>query len=389
MKAKFILKMGIAALSCAVGGATSGAQAQSYTVPAGLQAKIDSHPHVRKVTDWGSRADWSADSKRLLYVSREYGDAFELDIATGRTRPITFHFSHDGFLRAYYLANGDILLNGVRDHVPGMDIYGRFNQSELWVLKGDLSGPPVPLNERNMEGLAVARNSMKIAWAKPAGPADAKATDEELRKNPQGIVGRPNQIWIGDIVMNGGPATLANRRMLLDCGDSGSQLAKALASEGKRCMMIEPQNFVPKSEDRMTFSVLTSTLGKVVPIEISSYQIDLKTHALSKINKAPGYAEVEGVFPDGKWTVVEHSPQTEMGKANHVIDLWRVALDSSGKQERLTHYNALDPQLKSNQGAVSPDGRWMVFGVSTSEIEAKVAGQGIGLFLLDLRAAGF
>ena len=73
------------------------------------------HPNVRRLTDWGSRADWSPDSKKLIFMSKEYGDVFELDVATGKTRPLTFHFPHKGFYRAYYLPNNDILLTGARD----------------------------------------------------------------------------------------------------------------------------------------------------------------------------------------------------------------------------------------------------------------------------------
>lgn len=390
MKARSVLGIGIAGmLSCGVAGIAPPAQAQAYSVAADLQAKIDSHPHVRKITDWGSRADWSADSKRLLFVSREFGDVFELDVATGKTRPLSFHFPHDGVLRAYYLPNGDILLNAPRDHTPGMERYGRFFQSELWLLKGDLSGPAVPFNEPNMEGVAVARSGMKIAWAKPVGPAPAKSTDAQLMANPQGLTGHANQIWMADVVIDGGAPTLVNKRMLLDCGAATGALAKVLAGEGKRCMMLEPQNFVPKTDDRLTFSVVATAPQTKGSIEIGAYVLDLKTNQVANLAMGAGYAEAEGVFPDGKWTLIEHSSETQVAKATHVIDLWRVALDGGGKRERVTRYNAIDSQLKSNQGVVSPDGRWLAFGVSTSAIEAKVPGQGVGIFLMDLKAAGF
>ena len=106
--------LGMAALLAATGSA---ALAQSYSVPADLQAKIDSHPNVRKLTDWGGRPDWSPDGERLLFVSREYGDLFELDVSTGRTRPLTFHYSHEGVFRGHYLRNGDIMVTAPREHL--------------------------------------------------------------------------------------------------------------------------------------------------------------------------------------------------------------------------------------------------------------------------------
>jgi hypothetical protein len=361
---------------------------QSYSVPADLQAKIDSHPHVRRLTDWGGRPDWSPDSKRLLFISKEYGDLFELDVATGKSRPLTFHYSHDGIFRAYYLANGDIVLTAPREHTPGFDSYGRANESELWVLKADLSGPPVALGERNMEGIAVARGSQRIAWAKPVGPIPPRVPDAQSRAQGGGAAKPGNQVWVAEIADSDGRPQLTGKRMVLDCGASTGPLADLVRRTRSRCQMIEPQNFVPANDDRLTFTMATvgaDGTGR----SIGAYVLDLRTGAVTDLDQGEGYAEVEGVFPDGRSTLVEYSEEVEFRKATHIIDLWQFALDGSGTKRRVTHYNALDPSLKANQGVVSPDGRWMAFGVSTGAIEAKVPGQGIGMFLMDLKAAGF
>src|ERR1044071_8646232 len=67
-------------------------------------------PHITQVTWFGERADWSADGKKLLFLTKTFGDAMELDLATKRIRNLTAHFPHHGFTRALYLTNGDILL---------------------------------------------------------------------------------------------------------------------------------------------------------------------------------------------------------------------------------------------------------------------------------------
>jgi hypothetical protein len=363
--------------------AAAPASAQSYAVPADLQAKIDSHPQVRKLTDWGGRPDWSPDSKRLLFVSKEYGDLFELDIASGKSRPLTFHYAHEGVFRGHYLANGDIVMTAPREHTAGYDNYGRANDSELWLLKADLSGPPIALGERNMEGIAVARGSMRIAWGKPAGPRPPRVPDAQRG----GHTAQPgNQVWIADVTFSGGTAELANKRMVLDCGASSGAVAELARASGRSCEMIEPQNFVPANDNRLTFTMSTMT---GTSRSIGAYVLDLRTGAVTDLDRGEGYAEAEGMFPDGKSTLVEYADEAELRKATHIIDLWRFALDGSGRKTRVTRYNALDPELKSNQGVISPDGRWMAFGVSTGAIEAKVAGQGIGIFLMDMKAAGF
>ena len=387
MIGRSVLKMGVAGVLCgALMTPSAPVRAQAYSVPAELQAKIDSHPHVRKLTDWGSRPDWSADSKRLLFVSREYGDIFELDVASGKTRPLTFHYSHDGVLRAYYLQDGNILVLAQRDHVPGADKYGRFFGSEMWLLKSDLSGPAIPLNEQNLEGVAVARSSMKVAWARRSGPVAPMMSDKDLMSDPATPSKMTTQIWVGDVQVSAGAPSVVNKRMVLDCGASTGPIAQIVAGTGQKCLLLEPQNFVPASDDRLTFSMVTQgTDGKT---KITAHVIDLKTGKVAQIGSGPAYAEVEGVFPDGKSTLVEYTPEPEVLKAVGMIDLWQFPLDGRGSPKPVTRYHALDPQLKSNQGVISPDGRWMAFGVSTDEIEKKVAGQGIGIFVMDLKAAG-
>src|SRR5437867_8451455 len=69
-------------------------------------------PHIRRVTWFGERADWSHDGKRVLFVAKTFGDVYELELKTGIIRPMTHHYRHCGYTRALYLVNGDILLSG-------------------------------------------------------------------------------------------------------------------------------------------------------------------------------------------------------------------------------------------------------------------------------------
>jgi hypothetical protein len=376
----------VSMMSIAFAGPAAG---QSYSTSAELEAKIASHPHVRRLTDWGGRPEWSADSKRLIFVSKEYGDVFEMDVATRKTRPLTFHFPHTGMFRGFYLQNGDILLTAPRNHDPEASGYGRFFESEIWLMKGDLSAAPVPLEVNNHEGVAVARNDMRIAWVVAGGAPPAKQPDRELFSEKSALNNIKDEIWIGDIQYADGKPSVANRRKLLDCAAATGVLAEFNASRGSRCTMLEPQNFVPGDEQRMTFSMVTRKATPNGVGGISSYVLDLRTNKVAALTTSHGYLEVEGVFPDGKYSLSEHYPDHASDGATHKVDLWRLSLDGRGDLRPVTTYNRIDPRLKSNQGVISPDGRWMAFSVSTDEIEAKVPGQGMGLFLMDLKAAGF
>src|SRR5262249_13205507 len=69
-------------------------------------------PYITQATDFGERADWSLDGKKILFLSKTFGDAMEYDVEHKTIRNITAHFPHHGFTRALYLSNGDVLLSG-------------------------------------------------------------------------------------------------------------------------------------------------------------------------------------------------------------------------------------------------------------------------------------
>ena len=67
-------------------------------------------PHITQIASFGERADWSHDGKRILFLSKTFGDAMEIDLATRSIRNLTAHYPHHGYTRALYLSNGDVLL---------------------------------------------------------------------------------------------------------------------------------------------------------------------------------------------------------------------------------------------------------------------------------------
>ena len=96
-------------------GATSFAVAESPGTATGGDPADRLPPHIKRVTWFGERADWSHDGKRILFLSKTLGDAMEIALETNVIRNLTAHYPHRGYTRALYLANGDILLR-VRSH---------------------------------------------------------------------------------------------------------------------------------------------------------------------------------------------------------------------------------------------------------------------------------
>jgi hypothetical protein len=111
--------------------------------------------------------------------------------------------------------------------------------------------------------------------------------------------------------------------------------------------------------------------------------IDLETGAVRNFSQAPGtYNEVEGIFPDGQYSLVEADRQAhQQGRKGgfREIDLWKLKLDGTGKDfVRLTHFNDYEGYKASN-GVVSTDGRFMAFQLARTADEAGV-GYGILLY---------
>ena len=294
-------------------------------------------PYIRQVTRFGQRADFSHDGRRILFIEKTFGDVYEVELETGIIHPMTHHYYHEGYTRALYLANGDILLSGARQFNAANPSASRHERNaELWVLKKDLSSAPVPLGEKCKEGPAVSRRSMRIAW-----------TQKEV-------------FYTADIIYENGVPKLVNKKKIMDARDLPF-----------RCH-IETQNFRPPDEKELIFSAYDYQGTEVMGL-------DIETGRVTNYSNAPNqYDEPEGIFPDGRYTTVECDRHNPVGI--HYNDIYRLALDGSGRTERLTFF-ADCPGYKSTNPVVSDDGRYMAFQFAR---KGDRAGVGRGILIFDL-----
>lgn len=308
--------------------------------------------HIVRLTSFGERADWSHDGKKILFLSKTFGDAMELDVATRSIRNLTAHYPHYGYTRALYLANGDILLSGPTDFDPAKARQAR-NECYLFILVKGGKKPPVALGVRCNEGPAVSRQRLHIAWPEwtSADPA-------------QGILAT-SRLFQADIVYTDGTPALANRQLIIDASELPF-----------RCTM-ESQSFRAPEEKELTFSAYADGGRKCDVIGI-----DLQTKKITKYTDSPdAYDEPEGIFPDGRHTLVEADLQNHLGPGN--VDIWKLALDGSGTYTRLTYFSDY-PSYKASNPVVSDDGKFMAFQMAKTE---DAAGVGHGLFLYDFTKA--
>ncbi len=84
--------------------------------------------------------------------------------------------------------------------------------------------------------------------------------------------------------------------------------------------------------------------------------LNLKTGKLINYSKSPGsYNEPEGIFPDGKYTLVESSRHRKTESTARNIDLYILKLDSSNSWERITYFNEAEnikQPIKSNNNSL-------------------------------------
>src|SRR4026208_1432979 len=123
-------------------------------------------PNITQLTGFGERASWSPDGKRIAFMSRSFGDAFVVDVATEMVRLVT-HYPSAGYLRVQYLPNGDYFLIGARTFTDISTTRGR--DQEMWVMTADGTGRPVALDHKISEGVAISRRTPKIAWSNTHG----------------------------------------------------------------------------------------------------------------------------------------------------------------------------------------------------------------------------
>ena len=307
-------------------------------------------PHITRLTAFGERADWSHDGKRILFLSKTFGDAMEIDLESRMIRNLTAHYPHHGYTRALYLSNGDILLSGPEQFDVSNPREARV-QCVLFILDKNLTKPARSLGTRCSEGPAVSRKRMHIALTHVAAQYPDEMPPGSSRMQEANLV----------IDEATGEAKLADQRTVLDSRDLPFKCT------------LETQNFRPPEEKELTFSAYGHQQTDVCGV-------DLATKKVVNYSNAPDqYDEPEGIFPDGLHTLVECDRQNRLGPGN--VDLWKLALDGSGKLERLTFFSDF-PGYKGSNGVVSDDGRFLAFQLAKAK---EAAGVGHGIFICDFQ----
>jgi Tol biopolymer transport system component len=221
----------------------------------------------------------------------------------------------------------------------------------MWVLRRNFQpgDHAVALGHKISEGVAIS-TAMKIAWSNTRGQyPDALAEGESV-------------IYTADLVEEQGKLALSNKK----------EVIRAKAPE----CTLEAQDF-RRNDTELIYTCYRSPFADV-------FGIHLATGKVTTYRKVPGeYNEVEGIYPDGEFTLVESSREQVEQNSNY-IDLWRLKLEPDSRDfVRLTRWGDT-PGFKASNPVVSADGRTIAFQSARSK---DAAGVGYGIFLMKVDAA--
>ena len=305
--------------------------------------------HMQVLTHFGERADFSPDNTRIAFMAKSFGDAFVIDLKTQVVRCLTCSIPGAAFLRIMHLSDGNFILIGPERF---SDIgTSRRRDNELWFMSKEPGSKPVKLGQKMSEGAAISKKQLRISWS------ETNAQFPDLPRDYSRLV-------VADLGYVGGILKIINKKTVFESKDASCR--------------VESQDFYDHDQ-KLTFTCYRPKgLGGVMGI-------DLKTGKVTDFSQAPTiYNEVEGVFPDGQYTLVESSQQVEtLGgeHGSHEIDIWKLRMDGTGKDfVRVTRFNDYQGWKASNP-VISTDGRLMAFQVARTADEA---GVGYGLILMTL-----
>ncbi len=304
--------------------------------------------NMEVLTQFGERADFSPDNQRIALMSKSFGDAFVIDLKTRVIRCLTCGVPGAAFLRIMHLPNGNYILIGPERF---SDIRtSRRRDNELWFLSKEPGSKPIKLGQKMSEGAAISKKNLRMSWSE---------TDAQFPELPRDY----SRLVVADIELSGGTVKLTNKKTVYESKDASCR--------------IESQDFYD-DDTKLTFTCYRPKgLGGVM-------SIDLKTSKVTDLSQSDSvYNEVEGVFPDGEYTLVESSKQVETLGGEHgsrEIDIWKLRMDGTGKDfVRMTHFNDYQGWKASNP-VVSTDGRYLAFQIARTADEA---GVGYGIVLMD------
>jgi len=309
---------------------------------------IRMEPGQTLLSAFGERPVFSPDGRKLAFIGKSYGDAFEVDLATRAVRNLTAHAPSEGWLRIHYLADGSLLLLGPRFTGKTRE-ETRNNAIEMFWMDPAAAGAPVPLGIKVWEGVAVSTRGNRIAWA-------------NVTLDPAAKMKAVTTLHTGRVVVANGTASVTDIRTVASPSDC----------------LAEAQDFL-SNDTALLMPCYGYADGKATTAVLS---VDLASGKLTRYPTPPQlYGEVEGAFPDSRRALVECADDRRTGMDICVLDL-DPAKPRYTRMTQIVRYGG----WKYGNPVVHPSGRMIAAQVGPAEVVD--AGVGHGIVLMQL-AGGF
>jgi Tol biopolymer transport system component len=291
---------------------------------------------ISQITNFGARPAWSPDGKKIVFLDKELGNVFEMKLDEAKARCLTCDFMNTGFQSAHYLKDGDYLLVGPRNRNDAF-ISGVYKTGFLW-MPADRSSPPKWMAEQHYEGVAVSRESRTIAYAKT------------WLDNPGQAL---SKLYTAEVAADG---RIVNGKTVY-----------------RSPQLIAAQDFLPG--DRAVI------FTKMTPKNFEIFGLDLASKKETNYSLNPATDQVDGVFPDGAWALMESD---RAAKEPGTMDLYMLKLDGTGRNVRKLTNASDSPGQQIMDGAISPDGCRVLFAkTAPEEGPTTITDKTGGIFLIE------
>ncbi len=330
----------------------------------------DLPPNMERLTTFGWRPNLSPDGRSMVFVNKEFGDVFTMDLVTRTLHCLTDNVcpkfpEHDMFIRASHLHNGDYLLVGINEWpLPDpnnlMDLYSRARHEEcrMYYMSKEPDAIPVPFGPKFYEAAAIGQHSMKVGyvlnwWSTPSLPK-----------------GR-SQLFMADLDLSGEVPILLNETLLMETDfPPDGRLAAVDFYDNDTKMSVISYDYTPGSG-------------------ATCFSIDVNTLEVSDMSQSPTTMdEPAAMFPDDKHMLIRSTRHTQPegvmpeNVSLSEVDLYKLKLDGTGEDCKRLTYISDYKGYKAHNASVSKDGSFMVYQISAGSNHGFMTSRGLVLFKL-------
>jgi len=323
-------------------------------------------PYLKVITNWGTKPEW-LNNTEFLFVSNQMGNIYQMNLISKKIKNITGHFEHGGFTRVHVLKNKDLIIVGHLEGAPPpldpLNEYdkGQFN-GRMYLLKYPYNSTPYLLNSSAWEGIAAAKNSMRIAWSETSVPFYGS----NLLITGWYYFMSPSSIWTGIVSYDNNVVPYIKSK------------EKVISKWQVGPTELEVQNFSGENEDHLTISAYGP---KGNGADMIILNLVTKKHERHYAIKGFHYEEWEGIHPDRNLSFVEIDKTNKLAPEH--VNLYLYDINKQSIIKTVTSYSKEGTGFYLHEPVFSEDGKKILLTTGDNICRKGFPGYGIGIIMMD------